>query len=246
MNKIIETKNLVKTFGDLEVLKGIDFSISKGEVVSIIGSSGSGKSTFLRCLNFLEEKTLGDIIFDSKIIGKNAKSIHLLQQKVGMVFQSFNLFSNMTILKNVMSGPLIVQKKNKEVARKIALEMLKKVGLEEKANVYPSKLSGGQQQRAAIARTLAMYPEVVLFDEPTSALDPELVVEVLSVIKKMANEGMTMIIVTHEMGFAKEVSDRVIFLHEGLVAEEGNPEQIFSNPQHKRLQSFLSSNIILG
>lgn len=243
---IIETKNICKNFGDLEVLKGVDFSIKKGEVVSIIGSSGSGKSTFLRCINYLETKSSGEIYFEGKKVTKNPREILAMRQKVGMVFQSFNLFSNMTILKNVMSGPVIVQKKNKSEAEQIALTMLEKVGLKNKADVYPSTLSGGQQQRVAIARALAMSPDVVLLDEPTSALDPELVVEVLNVIKELANEGMTMIIVTHEMGFAKEVSDKVVFLHQGMVAEEGTAEQIFNQPKHERLKSFLGSMNILG
>lgn len=243
---IIETRKLCKNFADLEVLSGVDFSIRKGEVVSIIGSSGSGKSTFLRCINYLETKSSGEIYFDGKEVTKTSKDILAMRQKVGMVFQSFNLFANMTILKNVMSGPVIVQKKSKEEAEKIAMEMLGKVGLSEKANVYPSMLSGGQQQRAAIARTLAMHPEVVLLDEPTSALDPELVVEVLNVVKELAKEGMTMIIVTHEMGFAKEVSDRVVFLHQGLVAEEGTSDQIFNHPQNERLKTFLESMNILN
>lgn len=243
---IIETKNICKNFGDLEVLKGVDFSIKKGEVVSIIGSSGSGKSTFLRCINYLETKSSGEIYFEGKKVTKNPREILAMRQKVGMVFQSFDLFSNMTILKNVMSGPVIVQKKNKSEAEQIALTMLEKVGLKNKADVYPSTLSGGQQQRVAIARALAMSPDVVLLDEPTSALDPELVVEVLNVIKELANEGMTMIIVTHEMGFAKEVSDKVVFLHQGMVAEEGTAEQIFNQPKHERLKSFLGSMNILG
>ncbi|HOO28044.1 MAG TPA: amino acid ABC transporter ATP-binding protein [Lachnospiraceae bacterium] len=243
---MMETKKLEKYFGHLEVLKGIDFSIEKGEVVSLIGSSGSGKSTFLRCLNFLENKTSGDILYMDKPIEKHSSEINELRKKIGMVFQDFNLFLNMTILDNVMSGPVIVLKKSKEEARRIALEMLEKVGLSEKAAAYPIALSGGQQQRVAIARALAMSPEVILFDEPTSALDPELVVEVLNVMKEMAKEGMTMIIVTHEMGFAKEVSDRVIFLHEGVIAEQGTAEDIFLRPQNERLRSFLKSMEILS
>lgn len=242
---VLETKNLHKKFNKLEVLKGIDFSIEQGEVVSIIGSSGSGKSTFLRCLNFLEKKDKGDILFKSKKVENKAVSINDLRKHVGMVFQSFNLFFNMTVLDNVASGLRIVNKVDRETAKLQAMEVLDKVGLADKANVYPSTISGGQQQRVAIARALAMAPDVVLFDEPTSALDPELVAEVLSVIQDMAKEGMTMIIVTHEMGFAKEVSDRVIFLHEGKIAEEGTPEEVFDHPKNERLKSFLSSMTVL-
>lgn len=242
---VLETKNLHKKFNKLEVLKGIDFSIEQGQVVSIIGSSGSGKSTFLRCLNFLEKKDKGDIIFKSKKVSNKATSVNELRKHVGMVFQSFNLFFNMTVLDNVASGLRIVNKMDRKEAESIALEVLDKVGLVDKANVYPATISGGQQQRVAIARALAMSPDVVLFDEPTSALDPELVAEVLSVMKDLAKEGMTMIIVTHEMAFAKEVSDRVIFLHEGKVAEEGSPDEVFDHPKHERLQTFLNSMSVL-
>ena len=214
MNTIIETKNLCKNYGELQVLKGIDFSIEKGEVISIIGASGSGKSTFLRYVNYMEEKNAGSIIFEGKEMDSSEKSVNGMRQKVGMVFQSFNLFPNMTVLKNVMSGPLFVQKLSKIEAEKMAMEMLRKVGLEQKADVYPLTLSGGQQQRVAIARTLAMKPDIVLFDEPTSALDPELVLE---------------------------VSDRVLFLHEGVIAESGTAEEIFNHPKNERLQSFLNS-----
>ncbi|RDU24432.1 amino acid ABC transporter ATP-binding protein [Anaerosacchariphilus polymeriproducens] len=239
--KVLETKNLHKKFHKLEVLKGIDFSIEQGQVISIIGSSGSGKSTFLRCLNFLEKKDKGDIIYQSKKVENKASSITELRKHVGMVFQSFNLFQNMTVLDNVASGLRIVNKMEKTKAEETAKEVLEKVGMLDKANEYPARISGGQQQRVAIARALAMSPDVVLFDEPTSALDPELVAEVLSVMQDMAKEGMTMVIVTHEMGFAKEVSDRVIFLHEGKIAEEGTPEEVFEHPQNERLQSFLNS-----
>ncbi|BCZ44468.1 peptide ABC transporter ATP-binding protein [Clostridium gelidum] len=238
---MIEVRDLYKSFNNLEVIKGVNLKVERGEVVSIIGSSGSGKSTLLRCINFLENKDSGEIIFDGQVVGKTPYEINLLRKKVGMVFQNFNLFPNMTVLENVMSGPKIIKKMKSEKAEEIAREFLNKVGLEEKADTYPAMLSGGQKQRVAIARTLAMNPEVILFDEPTSALDPELVGEVLLVMKELAKMGMTMIIVTHEMAFANEVSDKVVFLNEGNVAEIGTPNEIFNNPKHEKLQSFLSS-----
>lgn len=237
---MVEVKNLHKYFGDLEVLKGIDMTINEREVVCMIGASGSGKSTLLRCINFLEKKNEGEIWIDGEKVHEIQSNINHIRQKVGMVFQRFNLFPHMTVLKNVMEGPVTVKKMDKKQAKQVALQLLEKVGLEDKANEYPAMLSGGQQQRVAIARTLAMEPKVVLFDEPTSALDPELVGEVLKVMKDLAKEGMTMIVVTHEMGFAKEVADRVIFLHEGVIAEEGPPSRIFGSPKHERLQAFLS------
>jgi ABC-type polar amino acid transport system ATPase subunit len=218
--------------------------VSESEVVCIIGSSGSGKSTLLRCINFLEKKDSGDIWIDGEIVKLKESDINHIRQKVGMVFQSFNLFPNMTAIQNVMEGPVTVKKVDKEKARKDAYRLLEKVGLEDKADEYPAMLSGGQQQRVAIARTLAMEPKVVLFDEPTSALDPELVGEVLRVMKALANEGMTMIIVTHEMGFAKEVADRIIFINEGVIAEEGHPQKIFQEPEHERLQGFLQQILL--
>ena len=238
---MIEIRNLHKRFNDLEVLKGIDLKINAGEVVSIIGSSGSGKSTLLRCINFLEKKDKGEIRFKGKKIGSSLHEINILRKKVGMVFQNFNLFPNMTVLENVMSGPKIVKKMEVDECKKIAEYFLNKVGLDDKVDTYPAMLSGGQKQRVAIARTLAMDPDVILFDEPTSALDPEMVGEVLMVMKDLAKNGMTMIIVTHEMSFAYEVSDRVIFLHDGEIAEMGTPNEIFNKPKHDKLQSFLSS-----
>ncbi|AKL94001.1 amino acid ABC transporter ATP-binding protein, PAAT family [Clostridium aceticum] len=236
---MVEIKNLHKYFGKLQVLKGIHMKVEEGQVVCMIGSSGSGKSTLLRCINFLEKKNEGQIWIDGKEVMGKGKEINEIRQKVGMVFQRFNLFPHMTALENVMEGPLTIKKQEKNIVKKKALALLEKVGLSDKANQYPAMLSGGQQQRVAIARTLAMEPKVVLFDEPTSALDPELVGEVLAVMKDLAKEGMTMIIVTHEMRFAKDVSDQVIFLHEGIIAEEGTPKDIFENPQHERLKAFL-------
>ncbi len=239
---MIEIKNLHKYFGELEVLRGIDLTVSESEVVCLIGSSGSGKSTLLRCINFLEEKNVGEIYIDGQLVME--KDINEMRQKVGMVFQRFNLFPHMTVLQNVMEGPITVKKMDKKKARELALGLLEKVNLLDKANEYPAMLSGGQQQRVAIARSLAMEPKVILFDEPTSALDPELVGEVLGIMKDLAKEGRTMIIVTHEMGFAKEVADRVIFIHEGLIAEEGTPEDIFDRPENERLQSFLGQILV--
>ena len=237
---LISVKNLKKAFGDLEVLKGINTEIKKGEVVVIIGPSGSGKSTFLRTLNLLEMPTGGEIDFEGVNITDPKTNINLHRQKMGMVFQQFNLFPHMTILKNMTIAPMKLLKKTKEQAESDAIELLKKVGLTDKADAYPSQLSGGQKQRVAIVRALAMSPDVMLFDEPTSALDPEMVGEVLSVMKELAEEGMTMAIVTHEMGFAKEVADRVLFIDEGIIMEEGTPQEIFTNPKSPRLQDFLS------
>lgn len=241
---MIEVKNLHKSFGDLEVLKGIDLIVNEGEVLCLIGGSGSGKSTLLRCINYLDKKTKGEIWIDGEIVHTREGNINSIRQKVGMVFQRFNLFPHMTVIQNVMEGPVTIKKMSKAKARKIALELITKVGIEDKIDEYPAMLSGGQQQRVAIARALAMDPKVILFDEPTSALDPELVGEVLKVMKDLAKDGMTMIVVTHEMGFAKEVADRVIFINEGVIAEEGPPEQIFENPQNERLQSFLAQILV--
>ncbi len=279
---MIKVKNLKKDFGDLKVLKGIDYEIKQGQIISIIGPSGSGKSTFLRCLNLMEIPTGGTIEFDGNVIYSNTyheikeklndlkdnkdskeyidtlnlykkvkkeeskqnkvldKTINIHRQKMGMVFQHFNVFPNMTVLENIMLAPLKLKLMTEDEAKEKALDLLKRVGLEEKANEYPKKLSGGQKQRLAIIRAIAMNPKVMLFDEPTSALDPEMVKEVLEVIKKIVQTGITVIIVTHEMGFAKEVSDRVIFMDEGVIAEEGTPKEIFENPKNERTKEFLS------
>lgn len=236
---MIHVKNLHKYFGKLEVLRGIDCHIKEKEVVVVIGPSGSGKSTFLRCLNKLEETTQGEIIVDGIPLNSDT-NVNAIRREVGMVFQRFNLFPHMTALQNVILAPEIVRKTNKKEAESVGLALLKKVGLEDKANEYPDRLSGGQQQRVAIARALAMKPKIMLFDEPTSALDPEMVGEVLAVMKDLAREGMTMVVVTHEMGFAREVGDRVIFMDEGVIMEEGSPEELFGNPKNPRTQSFLS------
>lgn len=237
---MIETKQLHKSFGKNEILKGIDLKIEKGEVVVIIGPSGSGKSTFLRCLNLLEIPTSGEVIFEGEVINKKNHDINKTREKMGMVFQSFNLFPHMTVLDNITISPIKVKKMNKGEAEAIAKDLLQKVGLADKANAYPSQLSGGQKQRIAIARALAMHPHMMLFDEPTSALDPEMVGEVLGVMKGLAESGMTMAIVTHEMSFAREVGDRIIFMDGGVIVEQGPPEQIFGNPQHDRTKDFLS------
>jgi polar amino acid transport system ATP-binding protein len=237
---VIEIKDLYKRFGDLEVLKGISVDIKESEVVCIIGPSGSGKSTFLRCINLLETPSSGEIIIDGQKITDKGININSIREEAGMVFQHFNLFPHKTTLENVALAPIKVRKLPKEEAEKRALELLNKVGLADKANVYPSSLSGGQKQRVAIARALAMHPKVMLFDEPTSALDPEMVGEVLGVMKDLVQAGMTMIVVTHEMGFAREVADRVLFMDEGIIMEQGTPADIFSNAQHERTKSFLS------
>ncbi|NFV12996.1 amino acid ABC transporter ATP-binding protein [Clostridium sporogenes] len=237
---MIETKNIKKFFGELVVFENLNLEIKKGEVVVIIGSSGSGKSTFLRCLNGLEEIDSGTINIEGKSLDlKNKKSMKMICSKMGMVFQNFNLFPHMTVLDNVMIGPLVSRKENKEEVLKRAKDLLKKVGLEDKMDYYPNKLSGGQKQRVAIARALAMKPDIMLFDEPTSALDPELVGEVLAVMKKLAEEGITMVVVTHEMGFAKEVADRVIFMDGGKFIEESSPDIFFTCPKEERTKEFL-------
>ncbi|TVY11145.1 amino acid ABC transporter ATP-binding protein [Paenibacillus cremeus] len=236
---MIRVKGLYKHFGGLEVLRGIDCFIEQQEVVCIIGPSGSGKSTLLRCLNLLEEVTSGQIIIDGHNLADPQININRIRQEVGMVFQRFNLFPHKTVMENIILAPMKVRKKSNEEAREIALTLLDKVGLRDKADVYPNRLSGGQMQRAAIARALAMNPKIMLFDEPTSALDPELVGEVLSVMKDLAQDGMTMLVVTHEMGFAREVGDRVLFMEHGVIVEEGTPESLFSNPQNERTREFL-------
>ena len=237
---VIQVKGLKKNFGSLEVLKGVDMKVLKGEAVVVIGPSGSGKSTLLRCLNLLETPTGGDILFHGQSILRKDLKLDEYREKFGMVFQLFNLFENLSVLDNVTIGLRKVKKIPKEQAEKKAMELLKQVGLESKADVYPSKLSGGQKQRVAIVRALAMEPEVMLFDEPTSALDPEMVGEVLDVMKELAQEGMTMVVVTHEMGFAREVGSRVLFMADGKLLEHGTPKEIFENPQNPRLKDFLA------
>lgn len=237
---MIEVRNLEKSFGKLHVLRGISETIEEKEVVCVIGPSGSGKSTFLRCLNLLEEPTGGEVFLDGEKINVPDVNIDEIREKLGMVFQNFNLFPHMTVLDNVTLAPIKVKKQNRAEAEERAARILETVGLSDKANSYPASLSGGQKQRVAIARALAMEPEVMLFDEPTSALDPEMVGEVLNVMKDLAENGMTMVIVTHEMGFAREVADRVLFIDQGIVMEQGTPEELFGNPQNERTKSFLS------
>ncbi|RJS60395.1 amino acid ABC transporter ATP-binding protein [Bacillus sp. PK3_68] len=237
---MIEVKNLKKSFGSLEVLKDINAAIEEREVVCVIGPSGSGKSTFLRCLNRLETITGGSVVINNYDITDPKVNINKVRQEVGMVFQQFNLFPHMTVVENIILGPMKALNNSKEAAIKKAHELLEKVGLQEKATSYPGELSGGQKQRVAIARALAMNPKIMLFDEPTSALDPEMVGDVLAVMKQLAQEGMTMVVVTHEMGFAREVGDRVIFMDGGYIVEENKPSELFGNPQHERTKAFLS------
>ncbi|MEK4387262.1 amino acid ABC transporter ATP-binding protein [Solibacillus sp. FSL W7-1464] len=236
---MIKVENLHKHFGKLEVLKGIDYEVREKEVVCVIGPSGSGKSTFLRCMNLLEEVTDGAIYIEGTKINDPKTNINEIRTEVGMVFQQFNLFPHMSVIDNITMAPMQIRQLNKAVAEKLALELLDKVGLREKAYNYPQQLSGGQQQRVAIARALAMKPKVMLFDEPTSALDPEMVKEVLEVMKNLAKEGMTMVVVTHEMGFAREVGDRVLFMDGGYIVEQGHPDEVFGNPQNERTKAFL-------
>ena len=237
---MINIENLSKNFGDLKVLKNISTTINKGEVISIIGPSGSGKSTFLRCINKLEEPTEGHIYIDGMDLMDKNTDINKIRERVGMVFQHFNLFPNMTVLENLTLSPTIVKKESKEEAEKYALSLLEKVGLSDKANSYPTQLSGGQKQRIAIARALAMKPEVILFDEPTSALDPEMIKEVLDVMRDLAKEGMTMLIVTHEMGFARNVGNRILFMDKGEIIEDCSPKEFFENPTNERIKDFLN------
>ena len=240
IKNIVHVSHLKKSFKSLEVLKDVSLDVREGEVVVIIGPSGSGKSTFLRCLNRLEEATEGEIVIDGVDITDKKCDINKVREKVGMVFQHFNLFNNMNVLRNLMLAPVDLKKKDKETARKEAMEMLGRVGLADKADAYPHQLSGGQKQRVAIARALCMRPDIMLFDEPTSALDPEMVGEVLEVMKHLAHVGITMVVVTHEMGFAREVGDRVLFMDEGRILEEGAPEKLFESPENERLKAFLS------
>jgi polar amino acid transport system ATP-binding protein len=237
---LIDAKNVKKSFGKNLVLKGVSLSVKPKEVVVIMGASGSGKSTFLRCLNGLEKVDSGEIYINNVEITHNKTNLNLVRREVGMVFQHFNLFAHLTAIENITIGPIKVLGKSKEEANRLGIELLKKVGLEEKTNHYPDELSGGQQQRVAIARALAMNPIVMLFDEPTSALDPEMVGEVLNVMRSLAKEGMTMIVVTHEMGFAREVGDRVVFMDDGQIVEEGTPQEIFTNPKQERTKLFIS------
>ena len=239
-NIIISVSGLEKSFEDVDVLKGVDININRGDVVCVIGASGSGKSTFLRCLNLLEQPTGGSIIFDGAELTSTKVDLNLHRQRMGMVFQQFNLFPHLTILKNLTLAPMMLKKIPEQEANAKAMALLARVGLADRAEAYPNQLSGGQKQRVAIVRALCMEPDVMLFDEPTSALDPEMVGEVLDVMKELAHEGMTMVVVTHEMGFAREVANRVIFLDEGVIAEEGSPEEIFGNPKGERLRTFLS------
>jgi len=236
---MIEIRNLHKSYGNIEVIKGVDLTVKQGEVVVILGPSGSGKSTVLRCINRLEEISSGTIVVDGFDLYSKETDINYVRSEAGMVFQQFNLFPHLSVLQNITIGLIKVRKMDKAEAEQIALTMLDKVGLPDKATAYPDQLSGGQKQRVAIARSLAMNPKVILFDEPTSALDPELVGEVLDVMKKLADEGMTMVVVTHEMGFAREVADRVIFIADGVIQEEEAPDEFFSNPKHPRLKDFL-------
>lgn len=240
MEEKIKIKNLHKSFNKLEVLKGIDLTVKEGEVVCIIGPSGSGKSTMLRCINLLEVPTKGEIIVDNYDITAKKANLNLIRRNIGMVFQQFNLFPHLTVLDNITMAPVDTKTMSKPEAVKLATELLERVGLADKASAYPSQLSGGQQQRVAIARALAMKPDVMLFDEPTSALDPEMVGEVLNVMKELAEDGMTMVVVTHEMGFAREVSDRVVFIDEGVICEEGTPDEVFKNPKNPRTIDFLN------
>lgn len=241
---LLEIKDLHKSFGNLEVIKGIDLEIDKGDIVVIIGPSGSGKSTVLRCMNLLEQPTSGDIVFEGQSIMENKKNIDKIRENIGMVFQNFNLFPNKSIIENITLAPMKVKGISRADAEKKAEELLTRVGLIEKKDSFPNQLSGGQQQRIAIARALAMEPDMMLFDEPTSALDPEMVKEVLDVIKELADEGMTMAIVTHEMGFAKEVADRVIFVDGGKIVEDGSPDEVFNNPKSERAKDFFAKILI--
>ncbi|PYF07914.1 amino acid ABC transporter ATP-binding protein (PAAT family) [Ureibacillus chungkukjangi] len=244
MKEMIKINQLNKSFGDLHVLKNIDMTVFESDVVCLIGSSGSGKSTLLRCLNFLEKKDNGDIIIEGNTVNPRTDDLNKIREKVGMVFQNFNLFPHKTVLENIIEAPIRVKGVDKEEAITKAKQLLSKVTLEDKADVYPSKLSGGQKQRVAIARALAMEPDIMLFDEPTSALDPELVGEVLTTMKTLADEGMTMVVVTHEMGFAKEVADWIVYMHDGKIIERGTPDQFFNHPKEERTREFLNSTML--